>query len=107
MTKQEAIDLEKQCEVWLADNLNKKSLISTDNLLTIGLALTGKLRIVLGNCAILLNKDLETINWIQFTGFYSDLEDIKNTIILTIREHKNDYERLIWSYENRKELTND
>lgn len=105
MTKQEAIDLEKQCEDLLVDALNKADLINTESdLLTVGLTLNNRFRIVIGSNAYLFNKDLKALDWFQFTGFYSDFDNIVFILKRTIREYKSDFEKLIWSYENRREL---
>lgn len=98
MTKKEAIALEALCEKWLSQIIGYGIEISMN--------LAGRLKISFdnGEKRFCINKDLETLGYITFTGEYYDLECYKEEILECIKEHKEDFKLLLWSYENIDKL---
>ena len=106
MTKQEAIDLEKQCEEWITSELKRNYLVGDETLVTVGLTLTSRLRITYSNFAFVMSKNLyeNEFYYIYYAGDWDDLLLIRQSICVAIQNHIEDFEKLIWSYENRREL---
>lgn len=104
MTEQEAIDLEKKCEQRIEEEL-KEYYRPTE--IRLSMTLTGRLNISLGSDYIILNKDLDEFEYIHYIGDWSELMGIRQCIFGAIDNYKEDYELLMWSYENRKDLTDD
>jgi hypothetical protein len=97
MTKQEAIELENKCDELMSKYTNEECNVS--------LALSGKLKVIFGDNYIVFDKELRGIDYISYTGFYQDLMDVIHQAFFCIYDHKSMFDRLIWSYENMKELT--
>lgn len=96
MTKKEAIALEALCEKYL------KEAFETD--VTISMTLLGRLKVVFDNNYIVLNKALDAISYIKFTGSWDHFHIIKAIILECVKEHEDDFVKLIWSYDNRNKL---
>lgn len=97
MTKQEAIELEERCDKLMSEYLDQDCCVS--------LALTGRLKVLFGDGDyITLSKDNKSASYINFQGYYSDLEDYIDEIVRCIDENVDVFYRLIWSYENLTEL---
>lgn len=97
MTKQEAIKLEKNCDKLMSEYLEEDC--------TVSLALSGRFKVQFGNDYITLNKDVDDAWYINFRGFYSDLRKYIDSIVKCIKENKDIFDELIWSYEHISELT--
>ena len=99
MTKQEAIQLEKDCENFIKDNLEE------DGFVEVSMTLTGRLSVRLNDNKICFNPNN---NWkteyVSWNGDYRDLKLTQKKIKHLIREFSSDFEKLIWSYEHRTEL---
>lgn len=96
MTKKEACDIERSCEELLYRYLNRPCSVS--------LALTGKLKISFDDNFITLNDDYETVDFIKFFGWNGHLQDTIDTVKTCIKDNKELFNTLIWSYEHIREL---
>ena len=96
MTKQEAKDLEMQIENLLTENFEAES--------TIALTFSGYFRIAFDENYICVKPDGLKIGYVKFTGFKEDLEDFCNKALLIIRQNKELFDQLLWSYEHIGEL---
>ena len=97
MTKKEALKLEKSC-----DNLLTKA---TGYTCSVSQALGGNLRIQFGENNITINKyDLDTPELVHYIGDYGDLQSFIISVRVAIRKNKELFEKLMWSYENIREL---
>lgn len=85
MTKAEAIKLEERCDKIMSGYLGKSC--------TVSMALSGKLKV-----------EFDDGDYINYFGFYSDLEDDINNIQGCISENYDIFEKLMRSYEHRGEL---
>lgn len=92
MTKQEAIELETKCDEIVSEYLNEKC--------TVSMALTGRLKVNFGDNYFSFEKDMNTVNYVMFHGFYSDLENCINTIRKCFRDNKKLFKNLLCSYAN-------
>ena len=97
MTIEEAIKLENRCDKIMSGYLGRPC--------TMSLALSGKLKIKFNNGNyITWNMDGNHIDYICYTGFYSDLEDDVNMIQACMSDNYDIFEKLIWSYGYRSAL---
>lgn len=97
MTKLEALELEKKCDELMSEYLDRDCCVS--------LALTGRLKVLFGDGDyITLSKDNKSASYVNFQGYYSDLEEYISTIVRCIEENNDVFNKLIWSYENLNEL---
>ena len=97
MTKQEAQALERVCDSLMSHYLKEEC--------TVYMALSGKLRIAINDYYITINTKTRTANYIRFTGFYEDLQEHIHNAITCITENPGVFDKLIWSYEHVRELT--
>ena len=97
MTKQEALEIENKC-----DELMSKYIKEPCNM---SMALSGRLKVSFGENYITLDKEYEGADYIKYYGFYEDLGCIIESVGVCIKENKELFERLIWSYNHCKELT--
>lgn len=97
MTKEEAIKLENRCDKIMSGYLGRPC--------TMSMALTGKLKIEFndGNY-ITWNMTGNHVDYICYTGFYSDLEDDVKSIQECMSDNYDIFEKLIWSYGYRSAL---
>ena len=96
MTKTLAIALEALCEKKI------KEAVELD--VTISMALTGRLKIETEDGYVTFNEDT-TPDYCRYTGFYSDLNNFIENVAEVLKENKDIFYNLKWSYEHRKELT--
>ena len=97
MTKKEALELETKCDNLLSENTGFSCSVSQ--------ALGGNLRIQFGENNITINKyDLDTPEWVHYIGDYSELQSFIISVRVAIRKNKGMFEKLMWSYENVREL---
>ena len=99
MKRSDAIALQEAIESRLSSLADKDLQISQ--------ALTGKLRVQIGESFLTFDHKTGEICYLHFTGFYSDLEEIKRAIKKIIKEHPHTLERLLWSYNHCTELEDD
>ena len=99
MTKLEAEALEALIDSKFTEAVGEKCYVS--------LTLTNKLRIQFGDNSICFDKLLTSISWVEFTGFYSDLQDVIEHCTKCICDNKGSIAKLLWSYDHRSELTDD
>lgn len=96
MTNQEAIELEERCDSLMSEYLKEDC--------TVSLALSNRLKINFDNNYITLNKTLDGAYYVRYVGFYEDLAEHIKTAIKCVRDNKEDFDKLIWSYEHIREL---
>ena len=96
MTKQEACELEKLCDKLMTEYLEAECEVS--------LALSGRLKITFDNGYITVNRSSCTVDYIRYTGYYSDLQEYIDNIFLCLIHHADTFNKLVWSYEHRREL---
>ena len=98
MTKAEAQKLEKRCDKIMSGYLGEEC--------TVCMALSGKLKIIFTNdeSFVTLNNARNEADYINYTGFYSDLSEKISKVIECVSDNYDIFEYLIWSYENRTEL---
>lgn len=97
MTKKEALELETKC-----DNLLSKA---TGCDCGVSQALGGNLRIQFGENNITINKyDLDTPEWVHYIGDYGELQSFISSVCVVIRNNKEIFKKLMWSYANIREL---
>ena len=97
MTKKEALELENKCDNLLSETTRYDCSVSQ--------ALGGNLRIQFGENNVSLSKyDLDTPEWVHYIGDYGDLQSFITSVRVAIRENKELFEKLMWSYANVMEL---
>ena len=91
LTKQEAINLESECEKLLSDALGRQC--------TVSMVLTGNLKVEFGENYITISKhDLHTPDYMNFHGFYDELISSVERIQKVFSEHKEKFKLLLESY---------
>ena len=90
MTKQEAIELESQMDKLFSEEFGIDCQVS--------MSLTGALRISFENGFINIKTDTQVVDWVKWNGFYDDLRDYINKVIIVIRENKEKINMLMESY---------
>lgn len=93
MTKQEAVDLEKEI-----DKLFSKKL-ETD--CEVSMALTGALRISVDYGFFNIKADTKAVDWIKWSGDYETMQDYINKTKLVIEENEEKIAELMQSYHNK------
>ena len=97
MTKKEALELETKC-----DSLISKA---TGYDCSVSKTLGGNLRVQFGENNILINKyDLDTPEWVHYIGDYYSLQSFIDSVRVVIRNNKEVFKKLMWSYANIREL---
>lgn len=97
MTKKEALELETKCDNLLSEATGYDCSVSQ--------ALGGNLRIQFGENNISVSKyDLRTPEWVHYIGDYGDLQSFISSAQFAIRENKDLFKKLMWSYENSRWL---
>lgn len=97
MTKKEALELETCCDKLISESTGYDCSVSQ--------ALGGNLRIQFGESNISISKyDLDTPEWVHYIGDYYSLQSFIDTVRVVIRNNKEVFNKLMWSYENIKEL---
>lgn len=97
MTKQEALKLENRCDKIMSGYLGKEC--------TVSLALTGRLRIEFNDGDyITWNMSCNNVDYVRYIGDYDYLVEIIDKVKECIYNNRDIFERLIWSYEHRREL---
>ena len=97
MTKNEAIELERQCELLLSKQLGFECMIS--------LSLNGRLRIQFDDSFINLSSDFSHAQYVKFIGYFDELLDYCDDILKCVQENRELFEKLVWSYEHILELS--
>lgn len=97
MTKKEAIALEALCEKYLKEALDTDVMVSMN--------LLGRLKVEFDGYYIVMNRALDAVSYINFTGYWDELHIHISNILECVKEHEDDFVRLIWSYNNRNKLT--
>ena len=97
MTKKEALALEALCEKHLDKVLNEKVEMS--------MTLSGKLKVTFGENFVTFTDSFSEVIYISFYGFASDLKEAIDKIVKCMHENREDFESLLWSYQNRNLLT--
>lgn len=97
MTKKEAIELENKCDELMSEYLDEDCSVS--------MALSGRFKVKFDDNYITLTKDISTVSYVKFHGYYSDLEEHINSAIKCIKENIDVFNKLIWSYEHISEIT--
>jgi hypothetical protein len=97
MTKEEAMKLENRCDKIMSGYLGRECIVS--------MALTGKLKICFDDGAyIAWNMTCDDVDYVCFVGFYDDLVETIGKIKECITDNRDIFDKLIWSYEYRREL---
>ena len=96
MTKQEAIELENKCDKLMSEYI--------DNDCNVCMALSGRFKVSFGENYITLSKDNKSASYVKFHGYYSDLEEYIDAIVRCVDENKDIFDKLIWSYNNLREI---
>ena len=97
MTKKEALALEALCEKHLGKVLNEKDEMS--------MTLSGKLKVTFGENFVTFTDSFSEVIYISFYGFALDLKEAIDKIVKCMHENREDFESLLWSYQNRNLLT--
>lgn len=97
MTKEEAIELEKNFEEGLGFFLEMSDV-------QVSLTLSGRFKISDGSNYICINTKTLSLDYIKYFGYKSDLDDFYDNCIYYIQENKLAFELLISSYEQRSLL---
>jgi uncharacterized protein (DUF342 family) len=92
MTKLEAIELENKCDELVSEAIGEK--------VSVSMALTGRLKINFANDYFSLSEDLTKATYVNYHGYYSDLQDYINKACDCISSNKELFDKLIWSYKN-------
>jgi hypothetical protein len=95
MTKREAIELENKCDELMSEYTGRDCRVS--------LALTGKLKVEFDGNYITLNRYSE-LDYVKYAGHYETLWEIAQVVSSCIEDNKEDFDRLVWSYEHITEL---
>ena len=91
MTKQEAIQIEEECDKLFSDALETDCNVS--------MVLTGDLRVSFKDSYVnIYHRDLFTVNWIKYSGDYDDLLTCIERIQRTISKNRAKIELLMQSY---------
>lgn len=90
MTKQEALDLEKEIDKLFSEKLETDCEVS--------MALTGALRISVNEGFFNIKLDSQAVDWVKWSGDYETLQDYINKATLAIRENKEKIDMLMQSY---------
>lgn len=93
MTKQEAIDLEKEIDKLFSEKLETACEVS--------MALTGALRISVDYGFFNIKADTKVVDWVKWSGDYEVLQDYINKAKLVIEENEEKIVELIQSYHNK------
>ena len=99
MTVKEAIALEALCENLISNEINTSVQICMN--------LAGRLKVSFDEHYIVLNDDLDGVSYINFCGNYSDLLRYIDEILCCVCDNEEKFKKLLWSYENRRELQED
>ena len=100
MTEAEAIELENRCDKIMSGYLGRSC--------TVSIALSGKLKVEFDDGDYITWKmSSNRVDYINYVGFYSDLEDDINNIQGCISENYDIFKDLMWSYGHRGELEED
>lgn len=90
MTKQEALDLEKEIDKLFSEKLETDCEVS--------MALTGALRISVNDGFFNIKADTQAVAWVKWSGDYETMQDYINKAILAIMENKEKIDTLMQSY---------
>ncbi len=94
MTKHEAFELEAKI-----DDIFSKA---TGKICQCSMALTGALRVGFGDNFVNINKyDLQSPDWVKYSGDYDELLDCISAIQKAIRDNEKDVKTLLDSYSMR------
>ena len=96
MTRKEAMELEEKVDKLFTEALDEDCAFS--------LSLSNKIRISFDENVICLNRDNNSAEWVNFQGFYSDLQHYINDIIECVKANKDIIDQLLWSYDHIAEL---
>lgn len=97
MTKEEAIQLENRCDKIMSGYLGEECVVC--------LALSGRLKIMFNEGDyVTWNMNANNPAYINYRGFYRDLQKYVNSIKKCISDNFDIFDQLIYSYEHRKEL---
>jgi hypothetical protein len=97
MTKEEAIQLENRCDKIMSQYLGEECIVC--------LALSGRLKIMFNEGDyVTWNMDTNNPAYINYRGFYRDLQKYVKSIKTCISDNFDIFDQLIYSYEHRKEL---
>ena len=96
MTNQEAIELEERCDSLMSEYLKEDCAVS--------FALSNRLKINFDSNYITLNKTFDGAYYVRYVGFYEDLAEYIKSAIKCVRDNKETFDKLIWSYEHIREL---
>ena len=98
MTKQEALDLEKEVDKLFSEKLETECRVS--------MALTGtlKLSVDYGFFNIKIEEDTQFVDWVKWSGDYMTLYNYINIAIITIINNKEKINKLLQSYGMRREI---
>lgn len=91
MTKQQAIELEKEVDELFSDELNEKC--------TVSMALTKALRVQIGKNFINVRVDKEKVVWVHWIGDFNDLRHYIDHILITIQNNREKIEFFLKSCE--------
>lgn len=99
MTKQEACKIEETCDALMSHYLKTECEVS--------MALTGKLKIYFDDNYITVNRMRQelSVDYVRYVGFMDDLQEYINKAFLCLTEHSDTFNMLMWSYDHRRELT--
>lgn len=96
MTTQEAIELEERCDSLMSEYLKEDC--------TVSMALSNRFKISFDSNYITLSKTLDGAYYVRYVGFYNDLAEYINSAIKCVKDNKEVFDKLIWSYEHMTEL---
>ncbi len=97
MTKKEACKLENRCDKIMSGYLDKSC--------TVSMALSGKLKIEFDDGDyITWDMSCNDVVYVSYVGFYDYLAEIVAKVKECVDDNRDIFEKLIWSYEHRREL---
>ena len=96
MTRKEAMELEEKVDKLFAEALDEDCVFS--------LSLSNKIRISFDGNVICLNRNNNSADWVNFQGFYRDLQHYINDAIECVEGNKDIIDQLLWSYDHIAEL---
>jgi len=96
MTRKEAMELEEKVDKLFTEALDEDCAFS--------LSLSNKIRISFDGNVICLNRNNSSVDWVNFQGFYSDLQHYINEAIECVERNKDIIDQLLWSYDHITEL---